>query len=92
MDQVSLHWFMANINKISDDLARSCVWYNIGAMVRQSLVSVYDFSIMIHVHLFDEPVDFIFDKMLNQLLHFLNSFTSKEETVRLKTLIFSQIY
>lgn len=61
-------------------------------MVRQSLVSVYDFGIMIHVNLFDEPLDFIFDKMLSQLLDFLNSFASKEEATRLKTLIFSQMY
>ena len=83
---------MANINKISDDLARSCVWYNIGAMARQSLVSVHDFVIMIHVNLFDEPLDFIFDKMLSQLLEFLNSYVTKDEAIRFKTLIFSQIY
>jgi hypothetical protein len=47
IDQVSLQWFMANIGKIEDELTRSCIWYNIGGMVRQSVVSVGDFATMV---------------------------------------------
>ena len=92
IDQVSLQWFMANIGNIEDDLTRSCIWYNIGGMVRQSLVSVSEFATMVQVHLFEESIDFVFDKMLGQLLEFINAFTPKEEAIQLKTTIFNQIY
>ncbi len=38
MDYVSLNFFMANINNITDKLSRALIWFNISAMVRQSLV------------------------------------------------------
>ena len=40
IDYVSLNFFMANINKITENLSRALIWFNISAMVRQSLVRV----------------------------------------------------
>lgn len=63
---------MANILKVADDSTRSLIWYNISSLVRQTIVSVTDFTNMILVNLFEEPVDFILDQMLEQNLTYLD--------------------
>ena len=92
MDHVSLQFFMANINKIADGPTRCLIWYNISSLVRQTIVSVSEFSTMIQVHLFDEPSNFVLKAMLGQLLGYVLEYSAEDLAVQIQTEIFDKIY
>lgn len=55
---------MKNISKITDELTRSLIWFNISQLNKQTLLRLDDYVTFVVNNLFDEPLTFV----LNQLL------------------------
>jgi len=65
IDPVSLLFFKTHINLIKDDVARALIWFNISAMVRQSLIRVDELVTLVDLNLLNsEPLNFVLDKIL----------------------------
>ena len=62
---------MNNIEKIQDQLTRTCVWLSISSMVKLSLISVSDFVIMVNNKLLYEPFKLIITRLLSALLEYI---------------------
>lgn len=78
LDPQSLSFFRANISKVQDDLTRSLIWYTIAQMVKKSLMRVDGYTAFIIDNLFNEPLNFVLDQLLTELLAFLTNYTAPD--------------
>jgi hypothetical protein len=69
-------FFQSNIYIIQDDVSRALIWYNISQMNKLSLIRVDDYVNFILVQLFREPLNFIVERMLEQLSDYLDNFVA----------------
>lgn len=92
MDASSLVFFLDNISKVTDDLMRSLIWFNIAQHVKFGLLRVDDFINFVVKSLLDEPLAFVQNKLLTNLYSYLVNFVPREDMVTLTTIVHDAIY
>lgn len=92
MDQESLIFFMANIDKITDTFTRAQVWYSIAQLNKLGLMKVDSYVTFIASKLLNEPSDFVVSQILTELLGFLNNFVSTDDKAVHTETIYQALY
>lgn len=92
IDQVSLDFFIKNINSIGDILSRTLIWRSFFEMVKDAKMTSHRFVDVITTALAKESSDSIFERQFDFAHTAINHYTPQSEREALNSRMFKYIY
>lgn len=92
IDEVSLKFFINNINSISDILSRTLIWRSFFEMIKDAKMKSDDFVDVITKSLAEETSDSIFERQFDFVHTAINNYTPKHRREALNSQMFKYIY